>query len=100
MAVQPVAPQLPIEPKVIEVRGAANAAAKPLPPVIFILTSGERLESGRFLLRVHDLSVTVKRQQRNIPLEQLDIDATLAANRERGIDLEIPTDPNEISLRF
>jgi hypothetical protein len=30
----------------------------------------------------------------------LDIDATVTANRERGIDLRIPADRNEISLSF
>ncbi len=98
---QVVAPQPPIEPKVIEVPGAANQApAKPLPPTLFILKNGERLEAKRFLLRSNDLSVTIDRRQRTIPLDQVDLDATIAANRERGINLEIPADPNEISLRF
>jgi len=98
---QPPAPQVPPEPKLIEVPGAANAApAKPLPPAVFVLTSGERVEVSRFLLRANEVSVTVNRQQRTIPVSKLDLDATLAANRDRGIELEIPTDPNEISLRF
>lgn len=97
----PAAPPPPIEPKVIEVPAAAGATpAKPLPPTVFILTSGERLETRRYLLRASDLSVTVNRRQRTIPLDLLDLDATLAANHSRGIDLEIPADPNEISLRF
>ena len=98
---QTVAPQPPPEPKVIEVPGAGNQPpAKPLPPTIFILNNGERLETRRFLLRSNDLTVTIDRRPRTIPLDQLDLAATITANRERGIHLEIPADPNEICLRF
>jgi hypothetical protein len=40
------------------------------------------------------------RQQRTVPLDMLDINATIAANHEHGIDLRIPADRNEISLSF
>ncbi len=100
-AAQPLPPQPPPEPKVIELPAAADQApAKPLPPTIFILHNGERLESKRFLLRANDVSITLNRHQRTIPLDQLDLVATIAANHDRGIELEIPADPNEISLRF
>lgn len=85
--------------QVIEVPGSA-IAAKPLPPTIFVLTSGERLETQRFLLTANTLSVSVHRTDRTIPVEMVDLDATEAANRERGIDLRIPSDRNEVSLRF
>ncbi len=101
VAAPPLPPQPVPEPKVIEVPAAADqASAKPLPPTVFILNNGERLESKRFLLRANDLSITLNRRQRTIPLDQLDLEATIAANRDRGIELEIPADPNEISLRF
>ena len=101
MYVQAQAPQPPPEPRLIEIPGAASVPnVKPLPPAIFILTTGERVETSRFLLRASDLSVTVDRRQRTIPFNQLDLNATVAANHERGINLEIPADPNEISLRF
>jgi hypothetical protein len=75
-------------------------ARKALPPTIFVLTNGERLESQRFLLTASTLSVSVDRTDRTIPLGLVDLDATAAANRQRGIDLRIPTDPSEVSLRF
>jgi hypothetical protein len=93
----------PAVPKaqVIEIPGAANSTtAKMLPPTIFILANGERLETRRFLLTASNLSFSIKRQQRTIPLDRLDLDATIAANHERGIDLRIPADRNEISLSF
>ena len=91
----------PAKPQVIEVPGAANAtAAKTLPPTIFILANGERLEARRFMLTTRSLSVSIDRKERTIPLDMIDLNATLAANHERGIDLRIPDDQNEISLSF
>ena len=102
VAVVSPAPE-PSVPKaqVIEIPVAANASAvKMLPPTIFILANGERLETRRFLLTASNLSFSIGRQQRTIPLDRLDLDATIAANQERGIDLRIPADRNEISLSF
>ena len=87
--------------QVIEIPGAANATApKVLPPTIFILANGERLETRRYLLTATNLSFSIDRQQRTVPFDMLDIEATIAANHERGIDLRIPADRNEISLSF
>jgi hypothetical protein len=91
----------PPKSQIIDIPGAANLeVAKTLPPTIFILINGERLESRRFLLTASDLSLNVNRCYRSIPLQMLNLDATIAANRERGIDLRVPTDRNEISLSF
>jgi hypothetical protein len=93
----------PVVPKsqVIEISPAANSAAARLPPpTIFVLANGERLESRRFVLTASLLSVSIERQQRSVPVGQLDINATVAANHERGIDLRIPDDRNEISVGF
>jgi hypothetical protein len=85
----------------IEIPSAANAAAPKMPPpAVFILASGERLEARRFVLSASLLSVSIDRQQRNVPLAMLDLQATISANHERGIDLRIPDDRNEISLSF
>jgi hypothetical protein len=85
----------------IEIPSVANAATPKMPPpAVFILASGERLETRRFVLSASVLSVSIDRQQRNVPLAMLDIRATLSANHERGIDLHIPDDRNEICLSF
>lgn len=89
------------KPLVMEVPGAANSKeARVLPPTIFILEDGERVEMRRFLLTASVLSFNVDRQQRVVPFDMLDIEATISANHERGIDLRIPADQNEISLSF
>jgi hypothetical protein len=87
--------------QVIEVPGARNSGAvKALPPTVFILANGERLETRRFVLTASLLSVSIDRQLRTVPLDMLDVSATVASNRERGIDLQIPDDRNQISVRF
>ena len=95
-------PQPPVpKAQVIEIPGVANSApAKMLPPTLFILANGERLETRRYVLTASHLSVNIERRQRTLPLDMLDINATITANRERGIDLQIPTDRTEISLSF
>jgi hypothetical protein len=91
----------PADPQMIELPTTTEPAQSTLPPTTtFILTNGERLEARRFVLTASDLSVTVNRAERRIPLDSLDLDATLAANRARGINLQIPADHNEISLSF
>jgi hypothetical protein len=91
----------PTKPLVINVPGAANStAARTSQPTIFILANGERLEARWFVLTASNLSVSIDRQQRTVPFDMLDINATISANHELGIDLRIPADPNEISLSF
>lgn len=77
---------------------ASSAPAKPLPPAVFILASGERLETERYTLTSESLRVTVNGQPRTIPLKALDMKATIAACRQRGIDLKIPKSRSEITL--
>ena len=94
-------PPKPLPPaQVINIPSAGSSVARSLPPTVFILSNGEKLESDRYVLTANNLSVNVHRSVRTIPLDMLDIDATLAANHDRGIDLRVPNDRNEISLRF
>jgi hypothetical protein len=58
------------------------------------------IASTRALRTASNLSVSVDRQQRTVPSDLLDMNATITANHERGIDLRIPADRNEISLSF
>jgi len=95
-------PEPPVpKSQVIEIpRVAGSAAAKEPPPTIFVLANGERLETRRFVLTANLLTVNIDRQRRTVPLDKLDINATLSSNRDRGIDLRIPDDRNEISVSF
>jgi hypothetical protein len=99
---RPVYPVTPAaRPEVIEIPGAANARdTRERSATVFILTNGERVETRRYMLTASTLSVSIDRKQRSIPFALLDIRATITANHERGIDLRIPADRSEISLRF
>jgi hypothetical protein len=93
--------RIPASPKITELPGEADKdASKPLPPALFILTNGERIEARQYLVTYDSVHLTVDRRQRSIPLAMLDLHATLAADRRRGIDLRIPDSQSEISLGF
>ena len=105
---------VPSGPKIIEVPQATPAPprstrarhapppkpAKPAQKTIFVLASGERLESDQYTMEAGTLHVTVGDEQREIALSALDVNATLTLNRQRGIDLKIPQGRNEVSVSF
>jgi hypothetical protein len=93
--------RVPPDPKVVEVPGAATApAAKKLPPALFILNNGERIEAQHYLISADRVQLTTDRRLRTILLSELNLNATLAADRQRGIDLHVPSGGSEISLGF
>jgi len=91
----------PSSAKLIEVPGDHSAPPpKPLPPTVFVLRNGERLEAHHYTIMAGSLRIAAHGEQRTIPLATLDLKATNAANHERGIDLKIPTNQSEIVLGF
>ena len=94
-------------PKLIEVPQSKDASQSAkaisgdkLPPTMFVLKSGERLESRHYLLTAQSLQIEVDREQRLIPVNTINVDATIAANQQRGIELTIPQDRNTVFLSF
>jgi len=81
-------------------RGREQPLAKPAPPTVFILSNGDRLEAYNYLLTFDSLRVEQSGMQRTIPLTKVNLDATLAANHQRGIDLRIPANKSQIMLGF
>jgi hypothetical protein len=93
--------RIPPGPKITELPAATTAAnSAPVPRAMFILTNGERIETRQYLVTYDHVELTVDRQSRILPLSMLDVNATLAADRKRGVDLRIPAGQNEISLGF
>jgi len=87
-------------PKLVEVPLSPGAPAVRQGPALFVLSNGERLESRHYVLTADSLRIQVGRQQRTVPVSALDVDATIAANQQRGIELTIPQDRNSLFLGF
>jgi len=87
-------------PKVIEVPLQKTSTLKQLPPALFVLNDGEQLESRRYVLSAGSLQIQIGLKQRTIPVSDLNLDATVAANRQRGLELTIPQDRNSMFLSF
>lgn len=93
----------PPDPKIIEVPETLVRTTAPsaTPTAIFIFADGRRVESQNYTIT--DKLLTVKEAHRpvlQVPLDQLDLDATLAANHERGLELRLPESKSEILLSF
>ena len=87
--------------KVIEIPPDKNSrAGQPLPKAVFVLTSGERLESDRYTMDTHFLHVAIEGEERIIAISALDVRATEAANRARGIEIKVPTSKSEVFVSF
>jgi hypothetical protein len=91
----------PEPPRLIEVPPSKEAPiAKPLPATLFVLRDGEQLESHHYMVTAESLQVVVGRQQRTIPISALDLDATIAGNHGRGIEVIIPQDRSTVFIGF
>lgn len=103
-ATPPAAVQVaPADPKMIEVPEASTvfSSLAKTPTAVFILADGRRLESQNYTIT--DSVLTIKEPHRaaiQVPLGQLNIDATLAENHQRGLDLRLPESRSEILLGF
>jgi thiol-disulfide isomerase/thioredoxin len=73
---------------------------KPLPKTIFLLSSGEKLESDHYVIQNGFLDITVGEQVRHIALAALDTKQTIALNHKNGVNLKIPTNKSEVFLGF
>ncbi|MGE5111486.1 MAG: hypothetical protein ACM3JB_11550 [Acidobacteriaceae bacterium] len=103
----PPAPQVqiaPADPKLIdvpEIQIPRTGALARTPSAIFILADGRRLEAQNYT--VTDTQLTLKEAYRpavQIPLDQLNLQATLNENHQRGLDLQLPESRSEILLGF
>jgi hypothetical protein len=93
------------DPKLIEIPESTVRAAIKAPDrtvsTVFVLADGRRIESQNYT--VTDSILTIKESHHpalQIPLDQVNVEATLAANRERGLDLQLPESKSEILISF
>ena len=96
------APTRPFEPpNVIDIPTDKESSPSATPPTtLFVLANGTRLEARRYLLSASSLRIDMDDQQRTIPIRELDIKQTVAANRERGIEVRVPRSASEVFLGF
>ena len=88
-------------PKLVEVPQDGPATpAKQQPPALFVLQNGQHIESARYVLSDKSVTVDVGRQQRTIPLSDIDLNETMAANRQRGVEIAFPRDSNSLFMSF
>ncbi len=91
------------EPKLIEVSPSTTmfSSGTKTSPAIFVFKNGKRLESQNYTIT--DTVLTLKEPHRpamRVLLDQLDIDATVAENRRRGLNLQFPENRSEILIGF
>lgn len=93
----------PAEPRMIEVSEAAAVPSNltKTPMAVFILSDGRRLESQNYTITDSILSIKeLHRPAMQVPLDQLNIPATLTENHQRGLDLRLPESSSEILIGF
>ena len=95
-----VPPTPAASPKVIEIPQTGSPQAAKSQPALFVLQNGQQIESDRYILSDKSLTVDVGREQRIIPLSDIKVDETIAANHARGLELSIPRDSNSLFLGF
>src|SRR5271165_5715314 len=86
------------EAKNTQVKG--QAPPKPAAPAVFILSNGQKIESGDYVITVDSVRLQQDGQERIFPLSKVNVDATVAANHERGLDLKFPDSKAQIMIRF
>jgi hypothetical protein len=64
------------------------------------MANGDRLEAHRYMLTADYLDIEVGQQHRRVPVSQLNVPQTIAANHERGIEIKVPHDASEVTLGF
>lgn len=102
-ATAPATPVPPAEPKMIEVPEPAKVASNiaRTPAAVFVLSDGRRLETQTYTIT--DSVLTIKELHRpamQVPLDQLNVEATLAENHQRGLNLQLPENRSEIVIGF
>jgi hypothetical protein len=99
-AIQPAA----VEPRMIEIPEAIAVRSMPIAkavPAVFIFSDGRRIEAQNYTIT--DSLLTIKDARRpavQIPLDQLNVEATLAENHQQGLDLRLPESRSEILIGF
>ena len=77
-----------------------QAPPKPPASAVFILSNGQKVESGDYVITVDSVRLQQDGKERLIPMSTLNVNATVAANHERGLDLKFPESKSQITISF
>jgi hypothetical protein len=95
-----VPPAKPTKPA--QAKGAPKVVqpATPPPTTVFILSNGDQIEATEYVVNAHSVQLMEKGSRRTIPLNTVNVPATEAANKQRGIPIKMPTNSAEMVLAF
>lgn len=94
-------PPKPAEPRIINVSFPENAPRQSVPPAVFVLKDGKRIEASRYVLTSDKLWVQrIGEPRQAIPVSELNVQATTNANQERGLALKVPSTRGEVFMGF
>jgi hypothetical protein len=77
-----------------------GSAAKPAPPALFVFSDGKQLESSHYVLTAQNVIIQDGPKAQTIPLTAIDREATVTANRKRGLDLKFPDGSSQMTISF
>ncbi len=66
-----------------------STPAKPEPPTVLVYRDGRKAEVGNYAVVGQTLWIFSEERARKVPLSDLDLDATRAANEERGVEFSL-----------
>ena len=78
----------------------AQTPAAPSSPATFILANGDRLESSEYVLSSDSVQLVQDGARRTIPISAVNMQATVAANKAKGIELKFPQNKSQLTLSF
>jgi hypothetical protein len=91
------------QPKIIEVPGSRDLTTDPAadPPATLVLRDGKEVTVSRYTIMGQYLYDSSRpRHTTRVPLDQLDLKATERLNAQNGVPFALPTDSNEVMVRF
>lgn len=86
-----VAPETPA-PAATDSAATSETSSEPEPATVLVFRDGHQLEIGNYVIVGNTLyNMSGKYRQYKIALADLDLDATIKANEDRGVEFKVPT---------
>jgi hypothetical protein len=106
----PTEPATPHPAIVVPFKAPSKAAAPAapvvaLPSAVIVFRDGHQEEIAKYVIQgdvlyTNSVGANGASRERQIPLAQLDLPASLKASKDRGAKFNLPSAPNEVIVRF